>query len=189
MPLPPGYTSHVAIALPPDEQVRTVLGESYQPGATLNVVKMFAGTADLAPPIAGLVDAIFKAEGIDPKAREMIILRVAKNLNCPYEWQANTTLARNVGLSQQEIDAVSADGPVDGVAPEYVLLCAAADELATEHTLSDETLASMLDRYDETTCRKLVLMMSWFHMLSLFLNACRVPLETTDKVGSRTSPL
>ena len=32
-------------------------------------------------------------------------------------------------------------------------------------------------------------MIGWFNMLSLFLNGCPVPLETTDKVGTRTSPL
>jgi len=55
--------------------------------------------------------------------------------------------------------------------------------------LRDETLRELLDRYGETTSRKIVLMIGWFNMLSLFLNGCRVPLETTDKVGARTSPL
>jgi hypothetical protein len=32
-------------------------------------------------------------------------------------------------------------------------------------------------------------MVLWFNLLSRFLNGCRVPLETTDKVGARTSPL
>ena len=47
----------------------------------------------------------------------------------------------------------------------------------------------LLDKYGETISRKIVLMIGWFNMLSLFLNGCRVPLETTDKVGTRTSPL
>jgi hypothetical protein len=29
----------------------------------------------------------------------------------------------------------------------------------------------------------------WFNLLSRFLNGCRVPLETTDKIGTGTSPL
>jgi hypothetical protein len=37
--------------------------------------------------------------------------------------------------------------------------------------------------------RKYIVTISWFSMLSLFLNATRTPLETTDKIGSRTSPL
>ena len=81
------------------------------------------------------------------------------------------------------------DGPVSGINPEYVLACKATDELSKTGTLRDETLRELLDRYGETISRKIVLMIGWFNMLSLFLNGCRVPLETTDKVGTRTSPL
>ena len=55
--------------------------------------------------------------------------------------------------------------------------------------MRDETVRELLDKYGETISRKVVLMIGWFNMLSLFLNGCRVPLETTDKVGMRTSPL
>src|SRR5260221_14523593 len=32
-------------------------------------------------------------------------------------------------------------------------------------------------------------MVLWFNLLSRLLNGCRVPLETTDKIGTGTSPL
>jgi hypothetical protein len=98
-------------------------------------------------------------------------------------------MAANAGLSSAEIEAAAQEGPVSGINPEYVLLCKATDELSTTATLTDETLTEMLDRYDEVICRKLVLMIAWFNLLSRFLNGCRVPLETTDKIGNRTSPI
>jgi alkylhydroperoxidase family enzyme len=189
MPGPSNYTSKVAVPLPPEGEIRRVMGPSYDPKTTLNVLQMFAGAGDMYAATVGLVNAIFVTQGISPKSREMIILRSAKVLNCPYEWQANVVFARNVGLSDAEISAVSADGPVTGVDPEYILLCRATDELSTTGTLTDATLAEMLKRYDETTVRKLNLMIAWFNLLPRFLNACRVPLETTDKVGQRSSPL
>jgi 4-carboxymuconolactone decarboxylase len=110
-------------------------------------------------------------------------------LNAPYESQANVVMAKNAGLSATEIDAAATDGTVSGINPEYVLVCKATDQLSKTGTLRDETLRELLDRYGETVSRKIVLMIGWFNMLSLFLNGCRVPLETTDKVGTRTSPL
>jgi hypothetical protein len=107
----------------------------------------------------------------------MIILRAAKVLNAPYEWQANAKMAANTGLSSEEIKA-AASGPVSGIAPEYVLVCRAADELSTAGTLRDETLTDLLDRYGEAISRKIILMIGWFNLLNLFLNGCRVPLET-----------
>ena len=181
--------SKVAIPLPSDEAVRRIIGNSYNPDKTLNVIKMFAGTEDMFEATIGLVKAIFQAQGIDPKLREMIILRAATVLKTPYEWQANTQMAKNTGLSNGEIDAAGSDGPVVGINPEYVLVCKATDELSKTGTLRDETLGELLNRYGDTITRKLVLMIAWFNLLSRFLNGCRVPLETTDKIGTGTSPL
>jgi alkylhydroperoxidase family enzyme len=186
----PGHdTPQVAIPLPPDEAVRRIIGKSYDPEKTLNVIKMFAGTEDLFDATIGLVKAIFNAQGVDPRTREMIILRAATLLDSPYEWQANTQMAKNVGLSPQEINAAASDGPVLGIDPEYVLVCKATDELSKTGTLRDETLSELLDNYGESISRKIVLMIAWFNLLSRFLNGCRVPLETTDKIGTGTSPL
>jgi alkylhydroperoxidase family enzyme len=189
MPKPAQSTSKVSIPLPSDDAVRRIMGKSYSPEKTLNVIKMFAGTEDMFEATIGLVKAIFKAEGIEPKTREMIILRAAKVLDAPYEWQANTQMARNTGLSSKEIDAAATDGPVTGINPEYVLVCQATDELSKTGTLRDETLSELLNKYGDTISRKIVLMIAWFNLLSRFLNGCRVPLETTDKIGTGTSPL
>jgi alkylhydroperoxidase family enzyme len=189
MARPPHHTPQVAIPLPSDADVRRIIGKSYDPEKTLNVIKMFAGTEDMFGATIGLVKAIFKAQGIDPKTREMIILRAATVLDSPYEWQANTQMAKNVGLSANEIDAAASDGAVVGIDPEYVLVCKATDELSKSGTLRDETLSELLNRYGDTITRKLVLMIAWFNLLSRFLNGCRVPLETTDKIGTGTSPL
>jgi alkylhydroperoxidase family enzyme len=186
---PTSYTSTVSVPLPSDEEIRKSIGDTYDPSTTLNVIKMFAGADDLYAATIGLVNAVFRTKGIDPKAREMIILRSAKILNVPYEAQANTKMASNAGLSSAEIEAAAQEGSVNGINPEYMLLCKATDELSSTATLTDETLTEMLDRYDEVICRKLVLMIAWFNLLSRFLNGCRVPLETTDKIGNRTSPI
>ena len=186
---PANYTSKVAIPLPSDDAVRRVIGNSYSPEKTLNVIKMFAGAEDMFTATIGLVKAIFQTQGVDPKLREMIILRAATVLNAPYEWQANTQMAKNTGLSAKEIDAAGSDGPVAGINPEYILVCKATDELSKSGTLQDDTLSELMNRYGDAITRKLVLMIAWFNLLSRFLNGCRVPLETTDKIGTGTSPL
>jgi alkylhydroperoxidase family enzyme len=185
---PTHYTSKVSVPLPSDAEVKRVMGDSLNPD-TLNVIKMFTGTGDMYAATVGFVNSVFTAEGINLRAREMIILRSAKILNSPYEWQANIKFARNVGLSEVEIDAVKSDGPVTGINPEYVLLCKATDEMTFSGTLTDATLTEMMKRYDETLCRKYILIIAWFNLLPRFLNACRMPLETTDKVGNKTGPL
>ena len=189
MAQPTPYTAQVVIPLPDDDAVRKVIGSSYNPASALNVVKMMAGTEDMFGATVGLVKAVFAAEGVDPKLRQMIILRAAKKLNAPYEWQANVPMSLNNGLSQADCDAAGSDSPVTGMHEDYVLICQATDEMCDGGTLTDGTLQAMLDRHGVTTTRKLVLIIAWFNLLSLFLNGCRVPLEVTDKIGSKKSPL
>jgi alkylhydroperoxidase family enzyme len=189
MSYPTTSIADVTVPLPDDSQVRAVIGGTYDPESTLNVVKMFAGTEDMYPALIGMVNAIFKTDGIDNKHREMIILRAAKVLNAPYEWQANAAMAANAGLTDREIAAAASDDPVTGVDAEYVLICAATDELSRHGTLSDATVSQLLDTFGEVLTRKYITTIAWFNLLSLFLNGCRVPLETTDKIGDKTSPL
>ena len=186
---PTPYSAKVAIPLPSDEMIRAVMGDAYDPEQALNVIKMLAGTQDMFAPAIGLVKAMFTASGVDAKLRQMIILRSAKVLNVPYEWQANVPMSLNNGLTQVEIDAAAADGPVTGIEEDYVLICKATDELSKAATLTDATLQALLDRHGDVITRQLIVVIAWFNMLSMFLNGCRVPMETTDKVGSKKSPL
>lgn len=182
------YTSQIAVPLPSEDEIRKVVGDAYEPDA-LNVTKMLAGTGDCFAATVKLVAALFSAEGVDPKLREMITLRVATLLNAPYEWQQNSQMAANLGLSESDIDAAASEGPVTNVDPGYVLACQATDELTNSGTLTDKTLSKLLERFGATTSRKLILMIGYFNLLGMFLNGCRVPLETTDKIGTATSPL
>ena len=82
---PSGYSTSVVIPLPTDEQLGTEPVAKLKPANDLNFARMLAGTADMFDGAAGLVQAVFQAKDIDPKMRELIILRSAYLLDCPYE--------------------------------------------------------------------------------------------------------
>lgn len=98
-------------------------------------------------------------------------------------------MAANAGLTEQEIPAIASDDPVEGIAANYVLVCPATDEMCGAGTLTDDTLSKMLQEFGDVLTRKYITTIAWFSLLSLFLNSTRVPLETSDKIGDRTSPL
>jgi alkylhydroperoxidase family enzyme len=189
MAIPTPSTGHVQIPLPTVNFLMSTMGECYRDDKTLNVMKAFAGTEDMFPAIQGMIKAVFAARGIDPRIREVIALRVAKHYNVLYEWQAQAALARNVGLSDDEIEAVASDTAVSGINRGFMLVCAAADELCVDGTLSDATLSELLVRHGSAVTSKAILIASWFILLSCFINGSRVPLETTDKIGKNASPI
>ena len=186
---PLSYSSSEAIPLPSDHDLGFLHAQAVKLSGDLNVSRTLAGTGNLFLPAAAFVKALFSTGGIDPKIRELIVLRSAKLLDCPYEWQANAAMAKNAGCTPTEIDAMASDGPVTGLGEEITLILSAVDELTKDATLTDETLAAMRARYDDELVRKYLLMIGWFNLLSRFLNGCRVPLESGDKIGGKTSPV
>ncbi len=184
------YKRKEVVPLPSDSEIRPIIGKNYDPKRALNVLKMFAGIndKDMYKAIINLIDAIFSTSGIDPRSREIIILRAAKILNVPYEWQANEKMAQNVGLSKEEIVALTKK-EVSGIKKEYILLSKATDELSLKADFSDKILKNLKKYFGNSQTRKIIFLISWFNLLSRFLNGCRVPLEKTNKIGNGTSPL
>jgi Carboxymuconolactone decarboxylase family len=190
MNIPTTYAATVAVPLPDDDVVRPVIeayyGGAYQPDTTLN--KMFAGTGAHFSPVIDVVNAIFGPDGINPKHRQTCMMRVAKALNAPYEWQIHSAIGRNVGLSDDKIAAFASDGQVTGVDPDYILLCRAADELANDKTLSDTTLSELLATFGEVSTRKYILSISFFIFMGLWLNGCRVRWRPPTRSAGRQQP-
>ncbi len=155
----------------------------------INVLRMFASTGDMFPAVLAMVKAIFYTKDIDPRLREIIVLRCAHLLDCPYEWQANMVMAPNAGVTADEIAAVGSDGPVASRDPAIRLICRATDEFTRGATLKDETLAELIAAHGPRLASKYILAIAWFNLLSRFLNATRVPLEAAGKLAGRTSPI
>ncbi|HEY6779810.1 MAG TPA: carboxymuconolactone decarboxylase family protein, partial [Thermoleophilaceae bacterium] len=60
---------------------------------------------------------------------ELVILRVAHNADCEYEWGQHERLARGAGLSADEIARVRLDPAATGWSERQALLLRATDEL------------------------------------------------------------
>jgi len=98
-------------------------------------------------------------------------------------------MAKNTGCTPEQIDAMTSEGPPTGLDDQSAPVMRATDEMTKSGTLTDATLQLLRDTYDDVICRKFILIIAWFNLLARFLNGCRVPLETGDKLGNRTSPL
>ena len=180
----------VAVPLPSDADLSPETKELLSQGAPLHVLRMFAGAQDLYPGIFTLIKEIFTAQGVDPKLREIIILRTAYLTNCAYEWEANVVFARNVGLTDEQIALLCTDGPVTGLDPVSNLISRATDEITQQAAISDDALAQLLERFGPSITTKYILAISWFNMLSRFLLSTRVPREMDSAVmEGRTAPL
>ena len=180
------YDAFVFVPRPTGEQLGVLRSSAVQPGGNLNVPRMVAGTGDMMPGVVAMARGVFDAKGIPKQSRELIILRSAMLLDCPYEWQQSVEAAEHAGCTPQQIDAVAADGPVTTLGYDLDLIVAATDELTKAATLTDSTLQKLLDRFEPEITRKLILTIGWFNLLTRFLKGCRVPIEAEAKISDRT---
>ena len=72
----------------------------------LNVQRMTANAQSIFLHRSRLSNALFTQIAIDPKLREIAILRTAKDCHSVYEWTQHVPAAKHVGVSEAQIDAI-----------------------------------------------------------------------------------
>ncbi|MFB4275375.1 carboxymuconolactone decarboxylase family protein [Nonomuraea sp. MTCD27] len=107
--------------------------------------------------------------------RELAILRTAYHSDSAYEWAQHARIAREAGLTGQEIESVRHPDALWSVEDQLVLQV--ADDLHYAGDLTDATWAALCDRYDEVGRIELVMLVAHYGMLALVLRTLRVQIE------------
>src|SRR5271156_246792 len=130
---------------------------------------VFKGFATLSMAFMGA------ASPLPPKLREIAILRVGHLSHAAYEVFQHEALARHVGLSEAEIDAVRKGGAAAaalGAAGAAVL--AYAEDLVKNVRAGDATLAAVRAHLNDTQLVDLTLVIGMYMMVSRFLETTGV---------------
>jgi 4-carboxymuconolactone decarboxylase len=170
------------IPLPADDELTPEHLELLGRVPPLNVFRMVAGTHLALRPFLQLGQAAL-SNAPDARRREMAVLRVAHATGASYEWAQHERLARSAGVSDDEITAIATEEPVSSLDEEGNLICRVADEVSRDVRLSDDTLEQTVDRYGPREAANLILLVSFYNMVSRFLESTRVPLEDEPPTG------
>jgi alkylhydroperoxidase family enzyme len=166
------------IPLPSDDQLPADIRDTLANLPPVNVFRMMANAPTSFHGFLQLAGSILMQSEFDSRKREIAILRVAHVTRSSYEWTQHVRLARQIGVTEEEIDGIGVDGPVQGLDEEGLLLCRVAEEISRDIRLSDEALEAILKRYGVRQATELILCCSYFNMLSRFLESTRVELES-----------
>jgi alkylhydroperoxidase family enzyme len=165
------------IPLPDDADLDSESREILAKLPALNVFRMMANAPASFRPLIDFAFSLLMTSEFDARKREIAILRVAHVTRASYEWFQHVIVAKRVGVTDEEIEKIAVDGPVTGLDEEGNLLCRVADEISNEVRLGDDALQRILDRYGTRQATELILCISYFNMLSRFLESTRVALE------------
>jgi 4-carboxymuconolactone decarboxylase len=173
------------IPLPTDDELGPELAELLARLPPLNVFRMIAGAPRAVRPFMQLGTAVLSA-ALDARRREIAVLRVAHATGASYERAQHEQLARNVGVTEAEIDAIAVEAQVNSLDEECNLICRVADEVSRDVRLSDDALEQIIDRYGPREATELILLVSYYNMVSRFLESTRVELESDPVLEEET---
>jgi AhpD family alkylhydroperoxidase len=172
------------IPLPTDDELgpeqRELLGQL----PPLNVFRMVAGAPRAVRPFLALGGAVLST-ALDARRREIAVLRVAQATGASYEWTQHEQLARHAGVTEAEIEAIGSEEPVAGLDEECNLICRVADEISRDVRLSDVALEQIIGRYGAREAAELILLVSYYNMVSRFLESTRVEVEDEPRLGEQ----
>jgi 4-carboxymuconolactone decarboxylase len=170
--------SSIATARP---QQPTASGPRIPPLATsdspLNVTKTIANHPKLAAAWTPFASYILRENSLPPQDRELLILRIGYLCGAEYEWGHHAQLAKQVGLTDEQIQRVIEGPEAAGWTSFQRGLLRAADELHKNNTISDRTWAYLDARYDEKQLMDVVFTVGEYNLVSWALRSFGVPME------------
>ena len=161
----------------PDEQwslkLRSVL-EQVSP--ILNVHRVIAHHPDLMAAWTPLRQHITTEGSLDPRSRELVILRVAHRSGVAYEWHHHVARARTAGMSEEEIESVRS-ALIAGWPADEAALLNAVDDLFDDLTLRPPTRESLGAHYSTQEILDLIFTVGVYVTLAMLINSARIEIE------------
>ena len=117
---------------------------------------------------------------------ELVILRVAHNCECEYEWRHHERLAEVAGLDDRTVARVRDGAGASGWTARQAALLRAADELHEGRRLSDECWQELRPHLSDSRAIELCMLIGHYEMLAMTLNALQVE---PDDFGARVPKL
>lgn len=120
---------------------------------------------------------ILQSNRLPVRDREIAILRVGWNCRSDYEWGMHERVARSVGFSDNDFEAVCVGPGSENWTERESAILAAADDIHAQSTITDQVWKRLKPHLDPAELIDLVYLIGQFHMISVTLNAMRTPLE------------
>jgi 4-carboxymuconolactone decarboxylase len=171
-PLEPPYSAEIAAMLrrwmapAPDRE-------------PLRIFRTLARHHELASRMGVLGAGLLGHARVAPRDREILIHRVTARCGAEYEWAVHAAVyAYDVGLTRDQLYA-TVHGPPDDPAwsERERLLIRLADEVHGDADISDALWASLSETWSEEELMELVVIASWYRVISTCVNAVRPDLE------------
>ena len=179
--------------IPPDEwseDARAALAGAYSDAVAARLLSTEPGSMPmpnalstlmhhpaLAGPFLRYNNVLLQTPALDPRARELVVLRVAWRTRSRYEWVQHLRLAPRFGITPEEIAAVTEGAGAGAWTPLETDLLAATDQLIDGYRVEDDTWVRLAEQLDERQLVELVFVVGTYTALAMAFKSFGLELD------------
>ncbi len=153
------------------EAAQDIMQPFVNQGRIFNIFKTLTNHPDLAKRWMVFANHILGKSTLSARDRELVILRIGYLCQAGYEWGQHVLIAREAGMSDEEIRSCKTGPDTQGLSELDRLLLTATDELHADAHVSDATWAGLSEHYDTQQMMDLVFTIGQYNLVSMALNS------------------
>lgn len=160
-----------------DEGARELLQPFIKQGRVFNIFRTLANHPALAKRWMVFANYILGKSTLSVRDRELLILRIGWLCEAGYEWGQHVQIARQAGMSDDEIRSAKTGPDTSGLSNLDQLLLQATDELHSDAFVSDVTWQGLQAHYNTQQLMDLVFTVGQYNLVCMALNSFGVQLD------------
>jgi alkylhydroperoxidase family enzyme len=114
---------------------------------------------------------------LSARDRELAILRVGWLCQAPYEWGEHVIIAKKLGITSDEIEAITIGSGAPGWSEHEAAILRAVEELLADAMISDATWDVLAKRLDERQLIELPSLIGQYQAVAYYQNSLRLRLH------------
>jgi AhpD family alkylhydroperoxidase len=141
----------------------------------------------LAGPFLAYNQVLLSTPALDPRHRELMVLRVAWRARSRYELVQHARIAQKLGITDDEVAAIAGGAPVEWAPLERALLDA-TDQLVDGYRVDDGTWKRLAGQLDERQLVELVFVVGTYVGLAMAFNSFGLQVDPDLRELDHTLP-
>lgn len=146
-----------------------------------NIFKVVGNCPRIGRNFIELGNSLMNPEYIDPKLRELVILRVGNLLQSDYEFTHHARIGIKAGLTREQVKDLAVWKSSDKFSEMERAVLQYTDEVTVNVRASDSTFADLRRFFDDPAIVKLTTIAGYYGMVSRILEALQIELEPWAK--------
>ncbi len=146
-------------------------------GTVFNVNKTLMHNMPLFTSWITFARPVMAGSSLEPRLREIIIMRIGWNTNCEYEWGQHVLMSEPAGLTAEDHERIKKGAKAGGWSEIESVLITATDELLAETMISNETWELLSHHLTTEQVTDAIFTVGQYNMMAMALNSLGVQRE------------